>query len=244
MAYTHSDFYMTEANVEGAEYLFPFFGHGFRLGFGYVNANLNNEAWVALSGTFRASNTTTGTTLSLPNSVLTAPTGGNLALFAGTGDGFTDGISNGGTGTPSQLFFTHSANTRNELNGAQVLLDGDLLQYNRLDLGAVFKAGVFDNFAQGNIVETYSTTNNNPATYGRSFWGSCHKLAFLGGVGVNAAYHVTDEITLCVGYDALFLTNLALGAEQINGVSNGWYRVQTDGSAVLQAVHSGLQISY
>ena len=127
MAYSHSDFYMTEANVKGADYLFPLFGRGLRLGVGYVNANLNNDTWVALSGTFRASNNS-GTTVSLPNSVLTAATGGNLALYAGGGNGFTDGISNNGTGTPSQLLFTHTANTRNELNGAQFVLDADLLE--------------------------------------------------------------------------------------------------------------------
>ena len=53
LAYAHSDFYMVEANVKGADYFFPLFGRGLRLGVGYVNANLNSDAWVALSGTFR-----------------------------------------------------------------------------------------------------------------------------------------------------------------------------------------------
>ena len=149
----------------------------------------------ALSGTFRATNAS-GTTVSLPNSVLTSPTGGNLALYAGGGNGFTDGVSNGGTGTPSQLLFTHSANTRNELNGAQLVLDGDLLEFHRLDFGATLKAGIFDNFAQGAITETYSTTNNDLSAYYRQFTASCHHLAFMGGVGVNAGYHVTDEIAV------------------------------------------------
>ena len=169
MAYSHTDFYMTEANVKGADYFFPLFGRGVRLGVGYVNANLNNEAWVALSGTFRAVATPSGTTVSLPNSVLTAPTGGNLALYAGGGTGFTDGVSNGGTGTPSQLLFTHAANTRNELNGAQVVLDGDLLEFQHFDFGATLKAGIFDNFAQGTITETYAETNNDLSSYARQF---------------------------------------------------------------------------
>ncbi len=243
MAHSHSEFYMTEANVKDADYFFPLFGRGMRLGVGYVNANLNNDAWVALSGTFRASNNS-GTTVSLPNSVLTSPTGGNLALYAGGGGGFTDGVSNGGTGTPSQLLFTHSANTRNSFNGAQFVLDDDLLEFHHLDLGLTLKAGIFDNFAQGTITETYSTTNNDLSAYYRQFSASCHQLAFLGGIGLNAGYHVTDEISLWTGYDVLFLTDLALGPEQVNGVSNNWYHVQTNGSALIQAVHAGLEIAF
>ena len=98
MAYSHSQFYMTEANVKGADYVIPIMDRGLRLGLGYVNANFNNDAWAALSGTFRASNVSGGTTVSLPTSVLTAPTGGNLTLYSGGGTGFTDGVSNGGHG--------------------------------------------------------------------------------------------------------------------------------------------------
>ena len=57
MANVHSDFYMTEANVKGANYFFPLFGRGLRLGLGYVNANLNSDDWVTLSGTFAPSAT-------------------------------------------------------------------------------------------------------------------------------------------------------------------------------------------
>lgn len=112
MAYSHSQFYMTEANVKGADYVFPLMGRGLRLGLGYVNANFNNDAWAGLTGTFRATpNVSGGTTVSLPSSVLTAATGGDLTLYNGGGTGFTDGISNGGGGVPSQLFFTHRATT-------------------------------------------------------------------------------------------------------------------------------------
>ncbi len=246
MAYSHTDFYMTEANVKGADYVFPWFGRGWRLGAGYVNANLNNNSWMGLSGTFRAFNAS-GTTVSLPNSVLTSQTGGNLALYSGGGNGFTDGTSNVGTGTagiPSQLFFTHSANTRNELNGAQVVLDGNLLEFHHFDFGANLKAGIFDNFAQGSIVETYATTNNDLSAYARRFSNSCHQMAFLGGLGVDVGYHVTDEIAIRTGYDVLYLSNLALGPEQVSGISNSWYHVQTNGTACIQSVHAGLEITF
>ena len=242
LAYAHSDFYMVEANVKGADYFFPLFGRGLRLGVGYVNANLNSDAWVALSGTFRDVSNSGGATVSLPNSVLTAAGGGDLTLYAGGGTGFTDGSTNGGT--PSQCLFTHRATTKNELNGAQIVLDGDLLEFHNLEIGATLKAGLFDNFAQGTVLETYSETNNDASAYARLFSANCHQLAFLGGVGVNAGYHVTDEITICVGYDALFLSNLALAQDQVNGINNAWYHVQTTGSALIQSVHTGMQIAF
>jgi hypothetical protein len=243
MAFSESTFYMLEANIKSADYLLPLGEGGLRLGAGYVNANLTNDSWVALTGTFRASNIS-GTTVSLPNSVLTSPTGGNLILYSGGGTGFTDGISNGGTGTPSQLRFTHRATTHNILNGAQCVLDWDMLQYHRLNFAMALKAGVFDNLAEGSIVETYSATNNDLSSYYRKFSDSSHHFAFLGGVGVSGRFHITDEVSFCAGYDALFLTNQALGPEQINGLSNNWYRVQTNGSAVIQSVTFGLEIGF
>ena len=244
MANSQSDFYMAKVNVKNSDYFFSLLGHEVRLGAGYVNANFNNEAWVALSGTFRDVSNSGGTAVCLPDSVLTAPTGGHLTLYSGTATGFTDGVGNGGTGTPSQLLFTHMASTRNELNGGQMVLDVDLMEFQHLDLGATLKSGLYDNFAQGTIVESYSESNNGLANYVRRFSASCHHAAFLGGVDVSATYHVTDEVSLCIGYEFRYLTNLALGPEQINGLKNNWYHVQTDGTAFIQAIHSGVQIAF
>ena len=244
MAYEHSDFHMAEANVKWADYLVPTFGRGMRLGAGFVNADFNDDAWVALSGTFRAVSNSGGATVSLPNSVLTAPGGGNLALYSGGNSGFSDGVSNG-TGIPSQVVFIHHAITSNHFNGAQAVLDGELLEFWRMDVGAALKAGVFDNFAEGSIVETYKATNNDQSNYARQYSDSRHQLAFMGGIGVNAGYHITDEIAVRVGYEVLFLSNLALSQEQVNGISStNLYHVQTDGTALIQAGHVGLEIAF
>jgi hypothetical protein len=243
LVYSHSIFFMTEANAERADYFLPIASGGMRLGFGFVNASFNDEAFVSLSGTFRDFNAG-GTTVSLPNAVLTSPTAGDLTLYSGGGSGFSDGVSNGGTGTPSQLRFTHQATTRNELNGGQIVLDWDALEINHLDFTMRMKAGIFDNFAQGTILETYAATNNDLSSYYRQYSADVHHLAFLGGVGVNGRYHFTDEVSASFGYEALFLSNLALGQEQILGLSNNWYHVQTNGSAVIQAVNLGVEIAF
>jgi len=244
MAHLYSDFHMAEANVKWADYFLPAYGRGLRLGAGYVSADLDEDGWVALSGTFRAVSNIGGPTVSLPNSVLTAPGGGNLSFYSGGGSGFSDGTNNG-TGIPSQLLFVHHATTSNHLNGAQFVLDADLFDFSRMDIGATLKAGIFDNCAQGYIVESYRATNNDQSNYIRVFSDSRHQLAFMGGIGVNAGYHITDEIAVRAGYEALFLSNLALSPEQINGISStNLYHVQTDGSAVIQSAQLGVEIAF
>jgi len=244
MAYLHSDFHMAEANVKWADYFIPAGGRGLRLGAGYVNADLNQDGWVALSGTFRAVSNVGAATVNLPGSVLTAPGGGNLTFYSGGGSGFNDGTSNG-TGIPSQLLFIHHATTSNNLNGAQFVLDGDLLDFWRIDIGGTLKAGLCDNFAEGNIVETYKATNNDQSNYTRVFSDSHHHAAFLGGVGVSAGYHITDEVSIRGGYEVLFLTNMALSEEQVNGISStNQYHVQTNGTATIQSGHLGVEIAF
>jgi hypothetical protein len=247
MTYMHSDFYMAEANIKWADYIVPTFGGGgLRLGVGYVSADLKENAWVALSGSFAdVTNGAPGTaTLGLSNSVLTSYNGGNLALYSGGGTGFSDGTNNG-TGIPSQVLFTHQATTSNHFNGAQLLLDGDLVKFWHMDIGGTFRGGIFDNFAEGRIVETYQEMNNDLSSYGREFSDSCHHVAFLGGVGLNAGYHLTDEITVRAGYEVLYLSNLALAPEQVNGIAGpNVYHVQMNGTAVIQAAHAGLEIAF
>ena len=125
-----------------------------------------------------------------------------------------------------------------------MILDDDLFDIDHLEFGVNLKAGIFDNFAQGSITETYATTNNDLSSYIRQFSNTSHHLAFMGGVGVDAGWHITKEVTVRTGYDVLFLSGLALGPEQINGLANGWYRVQTNGSACVQSVHAGLEVAF
>ncbi len=119
------------------------------------------------------------------------------------------------------------------------------MKFWHMDIGGTFRGGIFDNFAEGRIVETYQEMNNDLSSYGREFSDSCHHVAFLGGVGLNAGYHLTDEITVRAGYEVLYLSNLALAPEQVNGIAGpNVYHVQMNGTAVIQAAHAGLEIAF
>jgi hypothetical protein len=238
----HSSFRMVEANVKGAGYFLPTFNRGLRLGAGYVHAKLNEDLQASLSGTFRAVSTVGLPTVGLPSEALTDPAGGNLLLISGGGTGFSDGTD--GSGIPSRLVFMHQATTRNQFNGAQVVLDGTLFEFQRMDFCVSFKAGMFDNFASGTIVQLYGETNRDQSVYGRALESSRHRLAFMGGIGLNVGYYVTDEIRIRCGYDVLFLSNLALADQQLEGFSNGLYQVQTNGSAVIHGANLGLEFAF
>ena len=240
MAYEHSDFHMSEANVKWADCVVPTFGKGLRLGLGYVNANLDEDAWVALSGTFRDVSPVNG---GLPNSALTAPNGGNLTLLSRRSRVQRRLQQRDRDSQPGALHTPR--HDRQPFQRRQVVLDGDLLDFWRMDIGGSLKTGLFDNFAEGSITESYRATNNDLSNYYRQYSDSRHQLAFMGGIGVNAGFHITDEIAIRAGYEVLFLSNLALSQEQINGISNtNLYHVQTDGTAVIQSAHAGVEIAF
>lgn len=243
VAFYHSNFSMVEANVKEADFTFATFGGGgLRLGGGFVHANEDEVSLVELSGTFRAVANSSGNTVSLPNSALISTPGGGLSLISGGGTGFSDGTD--GTNIPSQLYFTQTAYTHNDLNGGQLVLDGDLLRFGRFDFGGKIQAGVYDNRATGNIIEVYGETNRDQSVYGRELTNTRNRVSFMGGAGLNCDYHITDHFLLTAGYDVTVVTGLALAPQQVNGISGNFYEVQTSGSIFLQAAHVGLEFSY
>jgi len=243
-AFYHSDFAMTEANVKGADFVLATFGGGLRLGAGFVHANMDELSQVVVTGTFRAVSNVGGPTLSLPDSALTATNGGNLKLYSGTAEGFNDGVTDG-SGIPSQLILYNQTNTFNQLNGGQLVLDGSLLKFRRLEVGVKFQAGAYDNYARGVIYETYAETNKGLAEYGRYLTANRNQLAFLGGAGIDIGYHLNNYVSIHGGYELVYLSGLALAQEQVNGIgAGGYYQVQTGGSALIEAAHLGLEIAF
>lgn len=235
----HSEFSMVEANVKGAEPVFVF--GNVRLGAGYVHARFDEIAQVALSGTFRAYNPT-DPTVSLPHAALTAAAGGDLDYISGGTSGFSDGTD--GSGIPSELVFAHQATTRNRFNGAQIVLDGTLWTWGRLDVGGKLQAGIYENAARGAVVETYAETNRDYSVYGRTLQGSRNQVAFLGGVSLDLGYRLTQSIVVRGGYEVLFLSGLALAQDQAYGINGGVYEVQTDGSVLLHSARIGLECAF
>jgi hypothetical protein len=98
--------------------------------------------------------------------------------------------------------------TRNNLYGLQVGEDWKILNWGRFSLDGLVKAGVFDNHAEE---ATEVSIDRRP--YRES--ASTDQLAFLGEIGVQCRYQLTQRLLLKAGYEAIWLQGVALAPAQI-----------------------------
>lgn len=95
----------------------------------------------------------------------------------------------------------------NHMYGGQIgfdylVLDGD----GPWEINAIGKAGVFANVADGGVLFSAGVPLS-------SYQTSDTRAAFVGELGVNATYHVTEQFAVRVGYELLFLSNLGLASD-------------------------------
>ena len=96
----------------------------------------------------------------------------------------------------------------NHMYGGQLGADWALTRpCNPLQLGMIFKAGVYGNADHGGITEF---SGNTPI---QSFLGQGATAAFVGELDFLASYNLTDHIAVHGGYQLLWLTNLALSPD-------------------------------
>ena len=100
------------------------------------------------------------------------------------------------------------AQTKNNLYGFQIGMDAKLLERNRFSVGSVLKAGIFDNH-----VEEATSVRMARIQYGEST--STDHVAFVGEIGVQCKYQVTQRISLKAGYEVIWLQGVALAPGQI-----------------------------
>jgi hypothetical protein len=83
-----------------------------------------------------------------------------------------------------------------------------MLNWGRFSLDGLVKAGMFDN----NAAETTGVS-----IYRRMYWESAatNQLAFLGEIGLQAKYQLTQRLLLKAGYEAIWLQGVALAPGQI-----------------------------
>ena len=138
-------------------------------------------------------------------------------------------------------FWTTS--TTNNLFGVQAGVSGTVLARDRFSLDAMLKAGLFDNNATQSagvslqkIVHPASATTNH--------------AAFAGEAGLQLRYQLSTDLTLKVGYEALWLDRVALAPAQIQQTYTSASGVVTAlgvdcGSSVLfQGVTFGLERAF
>ncbi len=219
-------------------------GRRVSLGLGYRNIRLNEGAQVGVTGTFDAFDVDGDEAgVNGPNDQLSdqALTNHGLTLISG-GGGFNDPTSGGGV-----LSLLWNGSATNQLNGIQGVVDGTLLERGGFSLDANLRSGIFYNRISGSIVERYSDSAGS--VYGRSFFDEKDTVAFAANIGLVAAYQITERLRIRGGYEAMFLTNVGLGASQQQGVvydglGRATYSVQSDGSVVLHGVLAGLEYNY
>ena len=138
-------------------------------------------------------------------------------------------------------FWTTS--TSNNLYGVQLGIDGPIVARDRLSLAGLLKVGLFDNNATQfagvslqKVVHPASATTNH--------------AAFVGEAGVQLRYQLSNELTLKLGYEALWLAGVALAPAQIqrtNTTAAGVVTalgVDTASNVLFQGVTFGLERSF
>jgi hypothetical protein len=101
-----------------------------------------------------------------------------------------------------------NTSTTNNLFGLQIGAEGKLFEYSRFSIGGRLKAGGYFNRAEESSgVSIFKIVRPSNA--------AANRVAFVGEAGLNCTYQMHRRLALRVGYDALWLTGVALAPGQI-----------------------------
>lgn len=221
-------------------------GRLLRFGIGYRNIQFRELGSASLRGTFNTVDYDADETMGpaendgLSNGALT---GAGLTLASGAGGFF----ENTPPVAPDELLFTTASRTSNQLNGVQGTLDATLLETDYFLLSGYAKAGVYHNRAEGSVSEIYQDLENGLSRYSRSFRDSKDRVSFAGNLGVSATVFLGDNWRLFGGYELMYLTGLALGPDQADGLRTDLTNttsldLRTNGDAFFHGGRIGFEI--
>lgn len=128
---------------------------------------------------------------------------------------------------PGLNLATIGNNSNNDLFGAQLGAEIDLLTKGRLNFNTFGKAGIYANHNSNDVFISQSAF---PATFASS--DSSTTTAFVGELGFVGAYRITDSLSLRSTYQLMWVEGVALASDQV-AVSNpllGTATVDTDGT--------------
>jgi len=157
--------------------------------------------------------------------------------------GPADGIDAG-----SEIAYLIQSNTRNQMHGFQTLFGVEMLNSKWVTIEGLLKAGIYCNNMSGRVTETVAGLGpGDTSVYQRILSGNKTGAAFAGNLGLRAVIGITDYIDLVGGGEVLFLSGVALGDDQANGVNanlmgTNAYQVQNKGSLVAYGGTVGLRI--
>jgi len=113
-----------------------------------------------------------------------------------------------GTLPPQRAVPFWDTQTKNNLYGFQVGAEGKLFERGRFSLGCTGKAGLFDAHA-----EETTTLSIYRILVGES--AGIDRAAFVGEIGLQCKYQLTQRLSLRAGYEAIWLQGIALAPAQI-----------------------------
>jgi len=217
---------------------------------GYRHIKLDERNSLMVSGVFDAIDTDDGAVFgdmtNDPNDGLsnTALTAVGLTHVAGAADGFDAFDATNGVDT---LTYISTGLADNELHGAQISLVGTIFNGEWVTLEGIGKLGLYRNSITAAVSETVAGGGNDDSVYQRSLQDQRRELAFAGNIGFRGVISLTDYINLVGGYEALFLSGVALASEQTNGLGmnvlgDTTLTAQTGGSVIAHGGRIGLEL--
>jgi len=227
---SRSNYRDAEINIGTSQYKRPW-----RMAVGYRNIQLDENSLMSINGEF-------GTTDNgISDSALAAQ---GATLISGGGSGIqVDPLGL----TPTDMLYSVTGDAKNELNGAQAIFGYRLYDGSWFTVESTLKAGVYRNTITGRVQETVATGGFQDSVYQRTMTGKDSGAAFVGNLGLKAVVGLTDYIDLVLGYEVMFLSGIALGSDQVNGIGYNTaaapvYRVQNDRSLVANGGTIGLRV--
>ncbi len=135
---------------------------------------------------------------------------------------------------------TYDVNVNNHLYGFQIGGQAQLLRRGRFSLDAVGKAGVYNNHAD----QLTTTTGVGGAVASLSASGI--NTAFVGDLGVTAAYAINDRWTLRGGYQAIWVNGIALAPDQLDDsdIATGAATLDTSGHPIYHGLTLAAELAW
>jgi hypothetical protein len=224
----------------------------YRFGIGWRNLQLNETSGIAIGGTFDAIDSADGAQFgdptNRPNDGLshTALVDAGYVLVSGGANGFDAAATPDG---PDELLLFYGGRADNELNGIQAIFAARLIPSEVIYVEGFAKAGAYHNHVTARATDLLIGTGNDDSSYGRSFHDQKGTGAFVGSLGLRTLLPLTDYISVVTGYEALFVSGVALGTEQFRGIRTNLAGTRTfsanaDDSTILHGGKVGLEVAW
>jgi hypothetical protein len=168
-----------------------------------------------------------------------ALTAAGFVLASGTADGFAGYDPTAVAPVITTLGIAYNGAAQNDLDGMQLTLGGNYAMSDIVSLQGNLKGGVYQNRSIGSVRESVFGIVNDSSNYVRVFRDRSTSASFGGAAGFDVVIALTDYINFTLGYEALFLTNMALAGDQSSGIKTDLF-----GAARYDVVNNGLFIGH